>query len=931
MHRTDDIRLLFDRLLDVPAEDWQDWLDRHAPDTATRAQLQALIDADHDTGALLDTPLAHYADLLADDEEDDLAPEQGGVAEALVGRRFGAFRLVRLLGRGGMATVFLGQREDADFAQQAAVKILHRGLYSEAEQRLFRRERRILARLEHPDIARLIDGGISADGVPFLVLEYIDGVPITEHAHRGGLDRAARLRLMARLARAVDAAHRSLVVHRDLKPGNVLVSADGALKVLDFGIATLVEDDEAAAGSTEVTRLTPGYAAPEQRDGGPITAATDVHALGVLLRELLTGQPPAPAAAAQFSTAAVTTELARIVAMATAAEPGRRYPSAAAFADDIERYLDGRPVHAHPPSRLYRLRKYVARHRGAVAATTVLALALLASLAMALWQAQAARRQALAAEREAERANSVRAFVEQLFEPVREGVAQGRMPAISDLVAVGRQRLEADTRLGIAERVDLTLMFSRLHDSLGERDAAIALAEEADRQAERELDRRHPVAIAARIQRAGAHIRRGDFAAGEPLLLDAEQRLRASGLAGPPLIDVLTHRAQLAMDRGQREEAFALEQQALAERIRHYGPDSEAVAAGYNNLGYGLVGLGRYAEAADAYRHAHAIDLRHRDPDSYGVLNTLSNWGWAMALDGDLPQARERLAEVDDGLARLGGKPRGMHVINLQKLCILETQLARADAADRCARMLELSARVAGEASGTYGDALSFEAMRRIGRGDFDGAEDALAQAWQRFPDSAEHARSRARVQRLRAEIALLRGDAAAARQHALSARHAFAQQKDNPAGLLVLDGLLLLACERAPSPDCPPALTGEFPERLAEHHRDGVPSLTLAYLAYAQAVLADGGAAAVLPTLDRADAGAIRLGAEHPWTRALTLWRVLALRQSRRCAEAARVHTQLGARPDSDVADPWLRQALTALAASPGCMATHSVSATSG
>jgi serine/threonine-protein kinase len=909
MNRSEPLRALFDELLDVPPAQRAAWLDTQVADAATRAELAALLVADDAARGPLDTPVERYADLLDAGADDDGDPAQG-----LLGRRFGAFRLVRLLGRGGMATVFLGEREGADFDQRAAVKILHRGLYSEGEQRLFRRERRILARLEHPDIARLIDGGVSNEGVPYLVLEYIDGVPITDYAHRAGLETGARLRLLERLARAVDAAHRALVVHRDLKPGNVLVAADGTLKVLDFGIATLA-DDEDAGGSTEVARLTPGYAAPEQLVGGTITAATDVHALGVLLRELLTGEAPARTPA-RAQHAALPLELARIVDVATAAEPQRRYPTAAAFADDIGRYLDGRPVHAHPPSRLYQLRKYVARRRGVVALTAVLAVGLIGTFAAALWQAQVARRQAQAATSEAARANSVRDFIEDLFEPVREGVAAGRMPAITELVAAGRARLDADVRLGLAERVDLTLLFARLNAALGERDRWMELAAHADAQAASGLDRLHPLALAARIAHATSLIRNGDFDAGEPLLLDAQARLAESGAAGQPLIDVLQSRAVMAMDRGEREAALAFERRALAERIRHYGADAEETAAGYNNLGYGLVGVGRHAEAAEAYGKAHAIDSRYRDPGSYDVLNTLANQGWALALGGKPAQAREQLVEVDAGLARLAGKPRGMHVINLQKLCILDVQLARAEGADDCARMLALSAQVAGDDSDTYGDALSFEAARRVGAGDLSGAEQMLAQAWTRFPDVAENARSRARVQRLRAEIAWLSGDAIAARTHALAARPAFERQKDNPSALAVLDGLLLLACTRAPSAQCPSALAADLSRRMAT--LADAPNLTLAWLALLPVQIERGDRLNALASLTHAETGAAELGVAHPWNRALAIWRIIAAAGANGCIDAAAFDTP-GAAGEAQV-EPWLGQARAALAKIPAC-----------
>jgi tetratricopeptide (TPR) repeat protein len=413
---------------------------------------------------------------------------------------------------------------------------------------------------------------------------------------------------------------------------------------------------------------------------------------------------------------------------------------------------------------------------------------------------------------------------------------------------------------------------------------------------------------------ATALIRNGDFVAGEPLLQDAQARLAESGGSGPLSIEALGDRANMAMDRGDRDGALAFEQRALAERVRYYGEDAEETAAGYNNLGYGLVGVGRYAEAAEAYARAHAIDVRYRDPGSYDVLNTLANRGWALALGGRPVEAREQLAEVDAGLAKLAGKPRGMHVINLQKLCILDTQLARTEAAADCARMLALSSQVAGEESDTYGDALSFEAARRVGTSDYAGAEALLAQAWTRFPDVAESARSRARVQRLRAEIAWLTGDAPAARAYALAARPAYARQKDNPSGLATLDGLLLLACTRVPSAECPPALAADLSTRLDA--LADAPNLTLARLALVRVLIERGDTVRALASVERAEAGARGLGAAHPWMGALSVWRVVALARADRCIEAA----ALAVPAENSEADPWLHQARTALMGVRGC-----------
>ena len=237
------LRDLFERAVDVCAAERDAWIDAHATNPGERTALRRLLAADDGSG-FLDTPATEHAARLAADEV---------TADGLIGQRIGAFRLVRTLGRGGMAAVFLGERVDADFEQHVAIKLLRRGLYSELEQRLFQRERQVLATLDHPNIARLIDGGLTDAGIPFLVMEHVDGVPITQYAAERGLDVRSRLTLFLAVCRTVEAAHRSLIVHRDIKPSNILVEADGTVKLLDFGIAKLIEEDDAGA-TVGVTR-----------------------------------------------------------------------------------------------------------------------------------------------------------------------------------------------------------------------------------------------------------------------------------------------------------------------------------------------------------------------------------------------------------------------------------------------------------------------------------------------------------------------------------------------------------------------------------------------------------------------------------------------------------------------------------------------------
>ncbi len=897
------------------------WIDAHAAGADEGSALRRLLAADDGSG-FLDTPATEHAAHLVADEI---------TADGLIGQHIGAFRLVRTLGCGGMAAVFLGERVDADFEQHVAIKLLRRGLYSELEQRLFQRERQVLASLDHPNIARLIDGGVTDAGIPYLVMEHVDGVPITQHADEHALEVRARLALFLAVCRTVEAAHRSLIVHRDIKPSNILVEADGTVKLLDFGIAKLIDEDDAGA---TVGVYTPEYAAPEQVSGAAITTATDVFGLGVLLHELLLGLRPqgnptrrpssrSGEAAAQANRAVRALEPAQlrkqlrgdldnILLKALDPEPKRRYASAGALADDIERHLEHRPVVAHPPSRVYRTLKFVQRHRGGVALTSLFVLGVLAALGAALWQAKVARQ-------EAERANTVRDFVQGIFDPVREGVAEGKLPSIRDLVATGADRLAADTQLEPAERIDLTLMFSHLMDDIGDRSRARDLAAAASRFAAQSLDRLDPLAIQVLEQRGSLSIHSGDYATGEPDLREVRERLQAARVGGMPLVNVLDDLAVIEMDRDHTAAALELEQHALDERIRTFGADAREIAGGYNNLGYGLEGAGRFDEAAAAYQRAYEIDLKYRQADSYDVLTGLSNWGWTLVRAGHLQRAAELLARAQADLDKIGGKPRFINMLNAQKLCAVETMLVDVAGADRaCAQMLAISAQVAGEADATYADSLRLEAGHLLETGKLTEALAVAQRGWDLYGDSAESRSRRGALLRTRAEAEWLQGKTEAARDDALAARSMMAAINDAPA-LLALDGLAALACARAPAASCPTDLESTFATKLHAAEASTHPRMLFARLAFARRELERGDADAARATIDAAIAGVPAEMNDHPLRRAAVVWRAVVLDAAHACAEAAQAHIVL-ARQEGFADYPWLREANLALAQAHGC-----------
>ena len=453
---------LLDEALDLDAGQRPAWLDALAQrEPAVSALVQQLLaaHADRETADVLAAvPRLHLTAPLA------AAAAQAASALA-AGDRVGPYRLLRELGAGGMAQVWLARRDDGAFVREVALKIPQLSRLRRDLARRFAQERDILARLEHPHIARFYDAGVAADGLPYLAMEYVDGQPITTWCERQRLNLAQRIALFRQVLDAVQFAHGSLVIHRDLKPSNILVTADGQVRLLDFGIARLLADSEGDNSDSALTQLggralTPDYASPEQIRGEPLTIASDQYALGVLLYELLAGQRPyklvlqsvaqleqaivaaevlppsrrvveAAATASGLTTKQLARQLAgdldAIVLKALARVPAERYATLAALADDLDRQRDGLAVLAQPPSRPYRLRKFVARHRLPVAAASVSVLALFSGASVALWQAHVAREQADVAQRESRALSIVGNFMLEAFAKIAADpkVAQG--------------------------------------------------------------------------------------------------------------------------------------------------------------------------------------------------------------------------------------------------------------------------------------------------------------------------------------------------------------------------------------------------------------------------------------------------------------------------------------------------------------------------
>jgi serine/threonine-protein kinase len=576
--------------------------------------------------------------------------------------RLGPFRLVRVLGVGGMGEVWLGERDDGEVEQRVAVKRV-RGGDARFGERL-REERRILARLEHPNIARFIDAGVDAAGTPWLALEYVDGVPLTDWCQQQDLDLPARLRLFTKVCAAVEHAHRHLVVHRDLKPSNILVNADGEPKLLDFGIARLL--DGSLTESTQ-TAMTPAYAAPEQLRGGAISTATDVYALGLVLFRLIAGNLPdtrtgeglaqvlsrldeeeteRPSRRAArgdrplpYPAGALEGDLDAIVAQALRADPARRYGSAAALADDIGRYLDARPVLAREPTRWYRAGRFIRRHALAVGFASLAAIALVAGTAVSLDQATRARAAALVAEAEAARADREAELARA--QAARAKAASGFVLSVFQQADLLRRDERGTITIDEAfedalNRIDREfdeqpMVAADLNDDFGEILASKGRFEEADTRFRKALalaEAAHgpdsPVVAESLVNLAAVASYRGKALDGKPHIERAVAILsRHAGAEPLALANARMALANVRMHEGRPDESIAELSAAVELSRAHLPPDDQRLPVALFNLGAVEHSVGRWADAQPHFDEAIALAERLQGKDSAALIPLL--------------------------------------------------------------------------------------------------------------------------------------------------------------------------------------------------------------------------------------------------------------------------------------------------------------------
>ena len=723
---------LLDALLELPADQRAEHLQvLRCEDPQLAAELERLLLLEADDAEFLNTPVMQLP------------------AGVVPGARFGPYRLERVLGEGGMGQVWLAARADGLYERKVALKLLRSGLVDSSLRQRFDREREILARFAHPFIARLLDAGVDQGGQPYLALEYVDGEPITSWCQARQLDIAARLDLFRQICDAVSHAHANLIVHRDLKPSNILVTPDGHVRLLDFGIAKLLDVSPLPVEQTRtgVRAFTLHYAAPEQIRGEPVTTMTDVYSLGVILYELLTGSKPyrlkrqtdaeweeailegAPLRPSQAATLAdplqikpytprrlakmLSGDLDNIVLKALAKQPNQRYVSAEALSQDLLCFLRGRPVQARGESMGYRLRKYMQRHRWSIAAVSTILLVLTTALGVVAWQAQRALH-------EATRAQAMQRFIAELFQ---DASSSPNTPIdLRSLLDMGILRGEHSLARQPQARAELYGVVAQLRLSLGD-------YREADELLQRQAN-------------LLTHLPDAPFSL----------RLESATLRG-------NVQRQLGNPTRCMAQMQPLSTQVDTEQTRL----PQQAAAYYTQLGRCL----RDVNQADAAKRlfTRALDLRRKQGDESGVAETTLDMATLQADAGNPEQALRTIATGLDRLRQKAGDHHPEAIDMLRAMCALERNTDAVDAAVRdCKQSLKLAQDLHGPNHRTVIDANRQLAALYVDLGRFNEAETIFLDttAWMRTRLDANHP-DMARAYNSLAIVAWERGDLARA------------------------------------------------------------------------------------------------------------------------------------------------------------------------
>ncbi len=688
------------------------------PESERRAALERACGDDHklrkEVEALLRQP--ELSDASIRDAVGQMASEAlSAIPDSKVDRMFGPWKLRRLLARGGMGAVYLADRADGAFEQQAAVKLVNAAIMSPAAMQGFNDERQILARLQHVNVARLIDGGTSAEGEPWLAMEYIDGERIDAYCKSKNLGTNDRLALFRKVCAGVDYAHRNLVVHRDIKPSNILVDESGEPKLLDFGVAKLFDDQSTDATVTEHRAMTPKYASPEQLRGEPLSTATDVYSMSVLLYELLTGLSPyekhssdavalhAAICAGDFerpSTAldgyperqdrrsrmlikSLHGDLDNIILKGLRTEVNRRYESVRELADDIDRYLRHEPVLARPDTLRYRASKFVQRRRVPLLFATGALGILLVTSALFVNRIITERN---VAETERDRAEQVTAFLGDLLRGADRYESQGEQLTLRDILDNGAEQIKTQLVSQPVARAQLMQLMGETYNALSLNREAGELSQLAFELRKESLGARHPDTLAS--MRNAAHYSRVAGAdvekAIESLIEVRELQIEVLGEGSHEVASTRFALALALRETGQqlasRDEFQAAYDTLVALPVEH--PDHQFEPTILNQLGNVSSSLGEPDQAIEYFQQALS-ELQQRNQMDHPVVSALySNLGAVLRRKGRLDEAQSYMYKAVEHTRRILGEESEDFEVQMSTLGRVLSQMGRFDEAN---------------------------------------------------------------------------------------------------------------------------------------------------------------------------------------------------------------------------------------------------------
>jgi serine/threonine protein kinase len=693
------VKVGFHAATELPPAKRADFVREHCNgDAEMLRELQLLLESHDEAEHFIENPaLVSASEILS-----------GSSNEPWSGRTIGHYRVQREIGRGGMGVVLLALRGDDQYKKSVAIKLLRRGMDTEDILRRFRNERQILASLEHPYIARLIDGGMTDDGLPYFVLEYIEGKPLDAYCDQHKLSTNQRLELFRKVCAAVQYAHQNLIVHRDLKPSNILVTSEGEPKLLDFGIAKLLNPELAADAiaptATQLRLMTPDYASPEQIRGKSITTASDIYSLGVLLYRLLTGhapyrlvdsspqeierlvcdtEPERPSTAIhrteEITTADGVTritpesvgqtrneqpdslrrrlrgDLDNIVLMAMRKEPERRYQSAAQLSDDIRRYMDSLPVGARKDTFSYRASKFIGRNRLGVAAAALIFLAILGGLTASIWQGRVAARERDQARQEQAKADQLNRFLQSILSAAAPE-QKGKDAKVIEVLNDAAQRVDTEFSNQPELRAQALLTIGQTYAQLGLIDQAEKALREAMRLNSQLYGEMNEATVVSMVSLGATLMNKAVFAEAETLLARAIATERKLSPAGTEELALgLTVLGELYVRKGEYEKAKSClrESEAMSDKIA--GPNNKDSA-------FTLISLARAQEfsrdsagAETSYRASLAIFRQLPQRYEGRTATVLLNLGRLLAAKGDYDQGISAMREGDSMFQRKEG------------------------------------------------------------------------------------------------------------------------------------------------------------------------------------------------------------------------------------------------------------------------------------